>query len=97
MSVGTGIELDLYLSIQEAFEEVEQCEHSQHETNPKSHEGDAQWYVQVQCPVCDELGPLQAVCNKWMLRISSGILIYCVGGCDMESPDWKLVVKERIK
>lgn len=97
MNAGVGIELDLFLSVQEAFEEIEQCEHSQHGHNLTSHAGDAEWYIQIQCPVCGDKGPLQAVCDKWMKRVEDGALIYCLGGCEEESTHWKLVVKERIR
>lgn len=94
--VGFGVELDLYLNIQEAFEEVTKCEHSNHGSHPDAHEGDAQWYLQIQCPKCGDKTGLKAMCDRWVHAIEVGTPIWCLGGCDEFSMDWKVLIKERI-
>lgn len=65
MSVGVGIELDLYLSVQEAFSEEQECEHVHHNEDSAVHRGPAKWYMKARCLCCEDETSMLALCDGW--------------------------------
>lgn len=94
--VGGSVDTDLYLQVQNAFDEEKECEHVSHQTNKEHHDhGPAKWYIQIICPQCENVNQLRAVCDKWARLALSGYRIKCVSGarpCGVTSTDWGIVV-----
>jgi hypothetical protein len=88
--------LELFAAVAEAFDKDKACEHHAHKVpwQRMYHGGKAEWYVQMQCPNCNRVGNVWAVCDKWKKSAETGPVT-----CGVRSAKELgiFVVKEKIK
>jgi predicted RNA-binding Zn-ribbon protein involved in translation (DUF1610 family) len=86
MSVGYGIDLDLYVALKALEEEELPCEDPDHDTDPEGHSGPGEWYVKVHCPSCGYTHPsLFLICDKLKTRMVSDTFNCPKAGCRAEA------------
>jgi len=77
MTVQAGIEVDVDLELLVGAIEAPPCEHSQHQTKPGAHGGEAaSHYVQGFC-VCAGWSDAYAACRKFVTYIQKGDMNRC--------------------
>ena len=77
MSTALDEDLDLVIWAMEDFMESLPCEHPDHDEDPESHRGPAQWYMHAARP-CD------CPCGATLIAVCDGFKAYIDGGGRLE-------------
>lgn len=74
MTVQAGIEVEADLEVLVGEMPPIPCEHHQHDTLSRHHDGPATHYVQCHCPECGAKSSIRAVCERFVKHSRMGKL-----------------------
>lgn len=85
-ATATDIDTGVDLFLDHLFNEEKPCEHGDHATMDRTHEGPAKWYLRGDRKPCGHTAPDLYVCDRWAKLIMAGKLGLMCGVCESRLP-----------